>query len=298
MGKNKIVFLIILFSLNLYGSFEFSIGRDNGVRLGGMGGAYVAIGEEPEGGYINPAGIAQNKIYKEVSIMYGRLFNLSELTYSYIGLTTPDKGKGSLGLNVFVLGFSNYYSEKEFGAIYSRRVAVQPNYEVYFGAMVKLLHRLYDDKADSFSIIYDEEGNIVAAQDKVFSDINLGYGIGVLYSTKMDRNLLRIGASYRANQVDGVNVGTARVGVAYNLEKKAIITADYDVINKEIAVGGEYNLVYRLLDIRAGYQQGDFGSNITFGSGITLRAWRFDLAYILSQSGLPPTYKLGCVAKF
>lgn len=301
--KNKMTLIILLINILLmsnlvFASFEFSGVKNVGGRVAGLGSAYTAVAEESEGSYINPAGLAQNKIYKEVSLMYTKLFNIPELSYSYIGIATPDKGKGAIGVNAAILGFSSFYSEKQFTLSYARRVVTQPTSEVFVGLNLKLLHRLYEDKPDVFSIIYDQDGNMISQQEKVSVDMNFGYDIGALYSMKMDRNLLRVGVSYRNNQVDTTNISNIRAGVAYNLEKKGLVALDYDVSNKSISVGAEYSLVYRLLDVRFGYEQVTGGSNISLGIGLTLRAWRFDFVYLLSQTGLPNTYRIGCIAKF
>lgn len=292
-----ILFLAVLINTS-FASFEFSGIKNVGGRVAGFGSAYTAVAEESEGSYINPAGLAQNKIYKEVSLMYTKLFNIPELSYSYLGIATPDKGQGAIGINASILGFSSFYSEKQFALTYARRIVTQPTSEVFVGLNLKLLHRLYEDKPDSFSIVYDQDGNVVSQQEKVAVDMSFGYDIGALYSMKMDKNLLRVGVSYRNNQADAANISNIRAGVAYNLEKKAVVALDYDVSNKSISVGAEYSLVYRLLDVRVGYEQVTGGSNISLGAGLTLRAWRFDFVYILSQTGLPNTYRIGCVAKF
>lgn len=288
----------IIFTLS-YSSFEFSGIKNVGGRVGGFGSAYTAIAEEPEGAFLNPAGIAQNKIYKEVSLMYTRLFNLSELSYSFIGIDTPDKGKGAFGLSASIFGFSSYYSEKQFTLTYARRIVTQPTSEVFVGANLKLLHKLYDEKVDPYSTLYDSDGNIIQQEEKTIVDMNFGYDIGALYSMKMDRNLLRVGLSYRNNMTDGINLSNIRAGLAYNLEKKGLVSLDYDISNKSISIGAEYSVIYRLLDLRVGYEQlSGTGNNISIGAGLTLRAWRFDFVYLLSQTGLPNTYKIGCVAKF
>lgn len=301
MKKNlliKVLILNIIIFSKSFSSFEFSGVKNVGGRVAGFGSAYTAVAEESEGSYINPAGLAQNRIYKEVSLMYTKLFNIPELSYSYLGIATPDKGKGALGLNVSVFGFSSFYSEKQFALTYARRLVTQPTSEVYAGVSLKLLHRLYEDKVDPFSIVYDADGNVVNQEEKTFVDMNLGYDLGAIYSMKMEKNLLRVGVSYRNNQVDGSNVSNIRAGIAYNLEKKAIVSFDYDISNKSISLGGEYALIYRLLDLRLGYEQITGGSNISLGAGLTLRAWRFDFSYLISQTGLPNTYRISCVAKF
>lgn len=293
-----VLFLIVFISNLIYAAFEFSGIKNVGGRVAGFGSAYTAVAEESEGSYINPAGLAQNKIYKEVSLMYTKLFNLPELSYSYIGIATPDRGKGAIGINASILGFSSFYSEKQFILTYARRVVTQPTSEVFVGLNLKLLHRLYDERPDPFSSVLDQDGNLVSQEEKTSVDMNLGYDIGALYSMKMEKNLLRVGLSYRNNQVDGASVSNIRAGLAYNLEKKGVVSLDYDVSNKSISIGAEYSLVYRLLDIRGGYEQVTGGGNISLGVGLTLRAWRFDFVYILSQTGLPNTYRIGCVAKF
>jgi len=296
--KKVISIIALIITTSLFASFEFSGMKNIGGRVSGMGSAYTAIAEDVEGAYINPAGLAQNKIYKVVSLMYSRLYNISELSYSYLGFATPDRGKGCLGLNVSILGFSSYYSEKQFILTYARRVVTRPTSDVAVGLSLKLLHRLYDDKPDPYSTVLDPDGNPVEQKETVYFDLNYGYDIGALYSMKMEKNLLRLGLSYRNNMVDGTNNNSIRFGVAYNIEKKGVVSLDYDVSEKSVSLGAEYAVVYRLLDARVGYEQTSSGNNISLGVGLTLRAWRFDLTYILSQTGLPNTYKIGCVAKF
>ncbi len=293
-----IILQIIIYTVS-YSSFEFSGIKNVGGRVAGFGSAYTAIAEEPEGAFLNPAGIAQNKIYKEVSLMYSKLFNLAELSYSFIGIDTPDRGKGAIGVSASIFGFSSYYSEKQFVLTYARRVVTQPTSEFFIGVNLKLLHKLYDEKVDSFSVLYDVDGNIIQQEEKTVVDMSFGYDVGALYSMKMDRNLLRVGVGYRNNTSDGTNLSNIRAGLAYNLEKKGLVSLDYDISNKSISIGAEYSVIYRLLDLRVGYEQiSGTGSNISIGAGLTLRAWRFDFVYLLSQTGLPNTYKIGCVAKF
>jgi len=296
----KMSFSFIMFSLvSLYASFEFSGVKNVGCRVASLGSAYTAVAEDIEGAYLNPAGLTQNKVYNIVSLMYSELFNLPELSYSYLGFATPDnKGKGCFGLNISILGLSSFYSERQFILSYARKIIKQKSSIFSLGVSLKLLQRVYEDKVDYTSLIFDQNGNPVLPQEKIFVDVNYGIDIGGLYSVKIEENLLRIGGSFRTNFVDETNINNIRVGLSYNLAKKTLISFDYDISENSYSLGAEYSLVYRLLDARAGYEQTYSGSNISLGIGLILKTWRFDFAYTLSRTGLPDTYKIGLLAKF
>ena len=94
-----------------------------GTRPLGMGGAFVALADEPSAAMWNPAGLAQMK-QTEIVATYAALYTgLGEdrLGRAYIGYTVPLRGGGALGINYIRLQ-SPLYRENTIALSYSRRL--------------------------------------------------------------------------------------------------------------------------------------------------------------------------------
>ncbi|MCD6473196.1 hypothetical protein J7K55_08870 [Candidatus Aerophobetes bacterium] len=68
------------------------------VRAMGMGGAFVAVVDNYEACYFNPAGLVQIN-QKEVGAIYNDLYGLGLLSHSFLSFIEPDKGMGAGGIN-------------------------------------------------------------------------------------------------------------------------------------------------------------------------------------------------------
>ncbi|MDD2715558.1 MAG: hypothetical protein PHW04_06650 [Candidatus Wallbacteria bacterium] len=96
--------LLLLF-LILFGSAAMAEYEDKDIsaRVEAMGGAYIALADDPAAMHYNPAGVALN-FRREMLTSYSKLYNISELIDRYIGITTP------------VLPFCNMgFANEEFG---------------------------------------------------------------------------------------------------------------------------------------------------------------------------------------
>ncbi len=70
-----------------------------GARALGMGGAFVALADDPSAMYWNPSGIAN---LTGISIMVEQTNRIADLRYEYLGATVSTGSFGTLGLNVTV----------------------------------------------------------------------------------------------------------------------------------------------------------------------------------------------------
>ena len=68
------------------------------VRAMGMGGAFVAVVDDCEACYFNPAGLVQIS-QRELGSTYSDLYGLGLLRHSFLSFIEPDKGMGAGGIN-------------------------------------------------------------------------------------------------------------------------------------------------------------------------------------------------------
>lgn len=105
MNKSYLLIFYMLFIYTyLHAEFEF---KNISARVSAMGGAYIALADDPAAVYYNPAGIAIN-YRREMLSSYTRLFNIDELIHQYIAFTTPMLPTMNLGFGVNRFGTGKY----------------------------------------------------------------------------------------------------------------------------------------------------------------------------------------------
>jgi len=96
----------IIFALMAGASFAAPIDLQIGCRPQAMGGAFVAVADDINAGYWNPAGLKLVKD-KGFSFMHSNPFNISDVSLDHIAFVSPDAltwMKGALGLSYLRLG--------------------------------------------------------------------------------------------------------------------------------------------------------------------------------------------------
>lgn len=103
-----LVFFILLFSAFLKAEFEE---KDVSARVEAMGGACVALCDDPSAVHYNPAGVALN-FRRQLLSNYSRIYNMDELIHQYLGVTTPLLPFCNLGFGVERFGTGKYQEDK------------------------------------------------------------------------------------------------------------------------------------------------------------------------------------------
>ena len=266
-----------------------------GARALGMGGAFVAIADDPSAMYWNPAGIAD---LQGIQVLVDHTSWIADLQYQYIGATTSLGSYGALGLNMTV---SNY------GDMKVTTVDQQDGTGEVFGVTDLAIGVSYGLKlTDAFSIgftpkiIYQQIWKMSASAIAIdlgvkyrtpFPGVVLGMSISN-FGSKMQIQGEKALVSYDPDQSTSGNNGNIpaylateawdlplnfRVGISYDVPigslGKMIIAADamhpsdnFECMN----VGGEY-VFYDLLYLRAGMKslfQRDSEEGLTLGVGV------------------------------
>jgi len=154
----------IIFALMAGASFAAPIDLQIGCRPQAMGGAFVAVADDINAGYWNPAGL---KLIKEkgFGFMHSNPFNMSNVSLDYIAFVSPDAltwMKGALGLSYLRLGAKfeegkgvadtrsgeeNYYTLSVGGAIWED--------SLYYGVNVKALSINFEDEESRSGMGFD-----------------------------------------------------------------------------------------------------------------------------------------------
>jgi long-subunit fatty acid transport protein len=266
-----------------------------GARALGMGGAFVAIADDPSAMYWNPAGIAD---LQGIQVLIDHTSWIADLQYQYIGATTSLGSYGALGLNITV---SNY------GDMKVTTVDQQDGTGEVFSVTDLAVGLTYGLKlTDAFSIGFNPK--IIYQKIWKMSTSAIAIDMGVKYITPFKGIMLGMSISNFGSkmQIQGENALVSydpdlstkgnngnipaylatdqwdlplnfRVGISYDVPigvlGKMTLAADamhpsdnYECMN----VGGEY-VFYDFLYLRAGMKslfQKDSEEGLTLGMGV------------------------------
>ena len=285
---------VLLLMLPCHGAFE-DIGI--GARPAAMGRAHVALADDVNGMFYNPAGLVQSNTLA-FGTMYARLFpgiDDDQLHYGAISAILPVKYIGKLG--VALTNFNiDVYRENMLYLSYARRLP----FNISLGGNVKLLRWGADGDVDPIS----------GVRDKDFSYTGLSFDVGLLYGLLATENTflepfigagkVQLGAtvidmlqpsiaengSSDAKLPLGINGGLAFIredaAVAMGIQRKAERT--------RLQLGGEFALIrsgtgpvpidFRLRGGGIMMLSDHKGGEATFGFGLNLRNFILDYAYV------------------
>lgn len=263
-----------------------------GARPLGLGETFVAIADDGNASYWNPAGLPLLKGLAFNS-MYANLYNIQGLRTIYLSQAFPFKERWALGVSWFNFGFSDKeddefeYSQNKFHASLGYRI--YKNLSV--GLNAKYLNRsakldgLSMGKADGFGFDFGAIYSLPLSKIKFLKSINLGMMIHDIAGTRVTYS--------KTDNSEKVLDQSIRFGFALNFKERislkwfslrdALLAFDFD---DRFHVGTEAWLL-DILGIRAGLQK-DFhtSESMTYSFGVSIRYknLQLDHAYVLPPS--------------
>ena len=260
----------------------------SGARAQGLGNSFVAVADNADAVFANPAGlgqVAQRQVaYTNVSLLYAGIEG-DDLGQHVVSYAQPLGDKMGLGLGYERIG-SSLMSEN--GAFVSLSYQVQRRLQV--GVSAKYLFW-------SVGSIPDDEGRPDPLSNQ--SAGNVGLDLGLMWQSPMQgaqvgvllKNINQPNVAY--GEVEGdADAGTlpmdVHVGVGYRLSSQSLVSVQYvrrdltgEGSDHGMVVGGETQLVEGLL-LRAGGRRllsEDAGGGLNAGLGYQWNQLVFDYAY-------------------
>ncbi|MFN0117995.1 MAG: hypothetical protein ACKVQC_06890 [Elusimicrobiota bacterium] len=284
-----------------------------GGRAPGMADSFVAVADDVNALYYNPAGLVQ-VLESQLSAQYGQLLrgldDGSSLGTSYIGYAHPfRRGRlGTLGLGYHNFKAANLFNERTLFLSYAMRLNMQPfGWKGVWsaGATLKQLHREFQPDRFATNALNDG-GNSSSTADPIFASgftkDAYSLDVGGLYQFGKDLNTSIGGALINLNQPD-ISFGgdgdkaplMLKGGVAHRPEW-GLLSIEMRRINRlensadnEIALGLERNIKLTklgALTMRGGYESGSRSlKNFSAGVSYTLNRTQFDYAFDFPLSG-------------
>jgi hypothetical protein len=268
-----------------------------GARPAGMGNAFVALADDVNAVYWNPAGLTLQK-HMELGFMHAEEFEPTSgpgITTDFGAWTSGNGAYGAAGLSFFRQALSDIYQERTLALSYG--YALTPFTRVganlkSMAVIIKPTGRFFPDPA-----LNDDstQGLDLSAIHIVTPDLRFG---------ALVRNLLA-----RIGHVDRTDVHeTYRAGVAYRFHTE-LIDEDYvwitlDLFTKEDikdeaglqiknAIGLEYQLT-PWVALRAGADDGRFSA----GAGLAVVGLHVDYAIAEEEEGIGTSQRLSVTYKF
>jgi hypothetical protein len=283
MRKNllKVVILGVVFALG-HGSMGLSSSKTGttgaaflkipcGARAIGMGGAFVAMSDDPYAVYWNPAGLAHSS-QKKMTFTYLDYFE--GMGFGYIGYVYPT-GMGTFGLALSYLGHEEIpqydFEGKRIGSYRANDMVTTLSYgrrfgrEILVGGNLKWISQR----------IEREEGSCFA--------IDLG-GIYRMGTVSFGAAILNLGQEIKFVKEEAPLPLNFRLGLAFKLlNEKVVFSLDGNLPNDNdpyFCAGGEY-WPFELLAFRAGWRGGpkDEGRGVCGGIGMRWKGFELDFAY-------------------
>lgn len=240
-----------------------------GARPMALGETYVAVADDGNAQYWNPAGLCLINHY-EVNSMYADLFRTG-VKNNYLSFLVPFSNRLAFGLDWFNIGFDDDelgFSENLFSFSMSYKIMNA----LSVGANLKYMatHTKLDGNTEA-------DGKGWGADLGLLAHITPKLKIGVMAHDLIETNV-RYKQSDRSDQLRRRNF---RLGASYIPIKNLLVAADID---DRIHFGSEYNF-FNILSLRAGLQK-DLNTSealtLSFGVGMKWQFVKMDYAYTIS----------------
>jgi hypothetical protein len=255
-----------------------------GPRPRAMGSAFVAVADDANAVYWNPAGMTQLDHF-ELTGCRTMLYGIDDLSNDYLSMAYGRPGLGALGLSWVRLGLKDIYHEDALNVAYARKLPFVAGLSC--GASLKIFtlaapgYEKYNDPA--------YEGN----------DVKPSYDIGVHYRASSQ---LTFGAVvYSVNEPRLKLLRTTKnplpvsretaIGVSYTFRGLLLTTFDlktrYGSFKDTVGRFGNELWFFNAVALRSGFEEGE----LTAGLGLRGDRWQIDVM-------LETHYDLGNVYQF
>ena len=259
----------------------------SGARAQGLGNSFVAIADNADAVFANPAGLGQvsqrQVSYTNVSLLYAGIEG-DDLGQHVVSYAQPLGDKMGLGLGYERIG-SSLMSEN--GAFVSLSYQVERRLQV--GLSAKYLFwsvgAIPDDNGRADPLSNQSAGNVGVDLGLLWQSPMQGAQVGVLLKNINQPNVAY--GEVAGDEDAGALPMDAHVGVGYRLSSQSLVSVQY--VRRDVAgegenglvVGGETQLVEGLL-LRAGGRRllsEDAGGGLNAGLGYQWNQLVFDYAY-------------------
>ncbi len=246
-----------------------------GCRPQGMGGAYVAIADDANAGYWNPAGLIEIGS-KQLGFMYLKPMDVDGVAVSYSSLSLPFSSDWAIGIS---------YLDERARLEEGRGAKCQENKMSESTFILSGAHRF--TKVLSAGISVKRFGLDVSMD----SGSGFGYDMGLLYNYPIKEgnglNNLCVGLAlknFSANFDDESFPATVRLGVAGKLYNEKLIVAVDVNTKKGVNEKKDYSIQHHVgceVEVMQGIRLrlGEDRGNLTFGMGIAMRNWQIDYSF-------------------
>ncbi len=287
--------LIILLNLAKDG-FCLPIDLQLGARPQGMGGAFVALVDDVNAVYWNPAGLTQMRTF-EAAFMHVSPFSIGEATIDFSSLAVPMSQTGALGVSWIHQGAE---LEEGRGATYKKSNMSENTF------VLSLARRLTPDMSLGVNV------KRLRIDSEIGGGGGFGYDLGLLYRVhniafeKLPFQTFSFGLMFRNLFTDlkdesvpatlrmgvATKVYNGRVALAVDMEKKKEVNKEEN--SYQFHFGAETAITRNML-LRLGNDDGD----LTYGVGFLLLNWELDYAfYRIKEYDLDYSHRMSATLKF
>ncbi len=283
MRRTAIVACALLVALAAPARADFRHAR-MGPRPRAMGSAFVAVADDANAVYWNPAGLAQLDRF-EITGCRTILYGIDDLSNDYLSLAYNDSRIGAFGMSWVRLGLKDIYHEDAVNVAYARKAPFAPGLSL--GASLKIFalsapgYEKYNDPAY-------EGRDVKPSFDLGFhyrASKNLTFG-AVVYSANEPRLKL-----LRTTKNPAPVLRETSIGVSYTFRELLLTTFDlstrYGSFRNTVGRFGSELWFFDAVALRGGFEAG----NMTAGLGLKGRRWQIDVM-------LETHYDLGNVYQF
>ncbi len=268
--KKIILFLMLLF-LPKYAFAQFyqNSGLGVGARAIGMGGAFVAIANDPSAAYWNPSGLGLINKFEFLG-MYGNLFS-NDITNTYFSIAWPMPHQIHLSISrneLYFLGLSGS-SEQNYSLAIS--IPLMRDNKLFFGAELNYFYSNLENNSSSgeglgFGFLYTQPVNL-------HTDLKFGINVSNLFSE------LKYTNGFLQNIPEQI-----ASGLAMEINKMTTVAVDgISYVSEhqfQVRIGAEQWILNRSLAFRVGYINFfTIPAQITFGIGWKMTNVELDYAF-------------------
>lgn len=267
-----------------------------GARPQGMGGAFVALVDDVNAVYWNPAGLTQLQTF-EAAFMHVAPFSIREASIDFSSLAVPMSQIGALGLSWIHQGTT---LEQGRGATYKKSDMSENTF------VFSLARKITSDMSCGVNI------KSLRINSEIGSGGGMGYDLGLLYSTQnlilpsIPLHSFSFGVMWRnifTDLKDESVPTTLRMGVATKVANgRIVLAADLEKkkeVNKEknsyqLHFGTEFAITRNTF-----FRLGNDDLDWTYGVGFLVYNWELDYAfYRIKAYDLDYSHRLSATMKF